>query len=170
MISTKKPLIYQTKNGALELRGDASAQIILATQDDLARLYEKDQSVISRHINNIFKDGEVDKKSNMQKMHSANSDKPVTLYSLDIILAVGYRANSAVAIEFRKWATRTLKQHITQGYTLNKKVLARNKAEFLRAIEDIKTLSAGNTKVGTEDILELVKAFSGTLNLLPILE
>jgi hypothetical protein len=68
----------------------------------LVRIFEKDQSVISRHIRNIFKDNEIDKKSNMQKMHIANSDKPVDIYSLDIILSVGYRTNSKKAIEFRK--------------------------------------------------------------------
>ncbi len=63
----------------------------------MIEIFEIDQSVISRHIKNIFSSGEVDEKSNMQKMHNAHSDKPVTLYSLDIILAVGYRANSSQA-------------------------------------------------------------------------
>ncbi|MDX9757320.1 MAG: RhuM family protein, partial [Sulfurimonas sp.] len=71
------------------------------------------------HINNIFKDNEVDEKSNMQKMHIANSDKPVSFYSLDIVLAVGYRTNSSKAIRFRQWATSVLKSYITNGYAIN---------------------------------------------------
>ena len=95
-------VIYQAKSGAIELRGDFERETVWATQADIIKLFEKDQSVISRHISSILKEGEVDKKSNVQKMHIANSDKPVVLYSLDIILAVGYRTNSKRAIEFRK--------------------------------------------------------------------
>ncbi|MGH9857513.1 MAG: death-on-curing protein, partial [Acidobacteriota bacterium] len=91
-------IVYQTKSGSLELRQDIDRDTVWATQADIAILFEKDQSVISRHIRNILKDGEISKKSNMQKMHIANSDKPVTYYSLDVILAVGYRANSRRAV------------------------------------------------------------------------
>ncbi len=86
-------VVYQTKSGALELRGDVKNETVWATQAQMVDLFQVDQSVVSRHIKNIFSDGEVDEKSNMQKMHIANSDKPVTLYSLDVILSVGYRTN-----------------------------------------------------------------------------
>ena len=102
--SKNSVVIYQAKNGAIELRGDVRQETIWATQAQVVQLFEVDQSVVSRHIRNIFKDGEVDEKSNMQKMHIANSDKPVTLYSLDMILSIGYRTNSKIAIEFRKFA------------------------------------------------------------------
>ena len=108
-------VIYQGLDGSIELRGDLSKETIWATQAQIVRLFGVDQSVVSRHINNIFKDGEVDEKSNMQKMHNANSDKPVLFYSLDVVLGVGYRTNSRVAIEFRKWATNTLRQYIVDG-------------------------------------------------------
>src|SRR3989338_8364387 len=136
----QKLVIYQAKSGALEFRGDFERDTVWATQTDLALLYEKDQSVISRHINSILDDKEVDQKSNMQKMHIPNSDKPITLYSLDIILAVGYRTNSARAIEFRKWATKTLKQHLIHGYTINKKRIGQNYENFIKAVADVKTL------------------------------
>ena len=71
-----------------------------------------------KKYSNIFKDGEVDK-SNMQKRHIANSDKPVAFYSLDVILAVGYRTNSKTAIEFRKWATQRLKDYLIKGFAVN---------------------------------------------------
>src|SRR3990167_8779930 len=103
----KGVIIYQAKNGAIEFRGDFTRETIWATQAQIVGLFSVDQSVVSRHIKNIFKDGEIDEKSNMQKMHNANSDKPTMLYSLDVILGVGYRTNSRVAIEFRKWATKT---------------------------------------------------------------
>ena len=95
-------IIYQSREGAIELRGDFGNETIWATQAQIVDLFNVDQSVVSRHIKNIFRDGEIEEKSNMQKMHNANSDKPVASYSLDVVLSVGYRTNSKVAIEFRK--------------------------------------------------------------------
>jgi prophage antirepressor-like protein len=106
-------------DGELELKVSVENETIWLTQTQLCNIFEKDQSVISRHINNIFKDNEVDEKSNMQKIHIANSDKPVSFYSLDIVLAVGYRTNSSKAIKFRQWATSILKNYIQNGYVIN---------------------------------------------------
>ena len=106
-------------DGELELKISVTDETIWLTQAQLSDIFEKDQSVISRHINNIFKDNEVYEKSNMQKMHIANSDKPVSFYSLDIVLAVGYRTNSSKAIKFRQWATSVLKNYIQNGYVIN---------------------------------------------------
>jgi len=106
-------------DGELELNVSVNEDTIWLTQAQLCDIFEKDQSVISRHINNIFRDNEVDEKSNMQKMHIANSDKPVSFYSLDIVLAVGYRTNSSKAIRFRQWATSVLKNYIQNGYVIN---------------------------------------------------
>ena len=106
-------------DGEIELKVSVNNETIWLTQAQLCNIFEKDQSVISRHINNIFKDNEVDEKSNMQKMHIANSDKPVSFYNLDIVLAVGYRANSSKAIKFRQWASSVLKNYIQNGYSIN---------------------------------------------------
>ena len=161
-ILNKKLAIYQAKDGAIEFRLDNKQDTIWATQSELCFLYGKDQSVISRHVKNIFSDKEILEKSNMQKVHIANSDKPVVFYSLDIILAVGYRTNSSQAIQFRKWATKTLKDHITKGYTVNKKVLQKNYDEFLKTVEDIKLLSKNNQQISSDNILNLIKVFSST--------
>ena len=106
-------------DGEIELKVSVNNETIWLTQAQLCNIFEKDQSVISRHINNIFKDNEVDEKSNMQKMHIANSDKPVSFYNLDIVLAVGYRTNSSKAIKFRQWASSVLKNYIQNGYSIN---------------------------------------------------
>jgi len=106
-------------DGEIELNISVTEDTLWLTQMQLSDIFEKDQSVISRHIKNIFKDNEVDEKSNMQKMHTANSDKPVNFYSLDIVLAVGYRTNSSKAIKFRQWATSVLKSYIQNGYAIN---------------------------------------------------
>jgi hypothetical protein len=158
----KEIVIYQAKNGAIELRGDLAHENIWTTQAQIVELFGVDQSVVSRHIRNLFKDGEIKEKSNMQKMHIAHSDKPVTLYSLDVVLGVGYRTNSKVAIEFRTWASKTLREHITKGYTINRKQIAKNHTEFLSAVADIQALLAEHSALDSKGVLELVKEYSTT--------
>jgi len=162
MSKNKKVVIYQAKNGAIELKGDFKRETLWANQAQIVDLFGVDQSVVSRHIRNIFKDGEVDEKSNMQKMHIANSDKPVSFYSLDVVLAVGYRTNSKVAISFRQWATKTLRSHIVEGYTVNPSRITENYEAFMKAVDDVKKLAVGKSSVKTDQVLELVKAFAGT--------
>lgn len=160
---TDKPVvIYQTKSGAIELRGDATRETMWATQAQIVQLFGVDQSVVSRHVKNIFKDGEVDEKSNMQKMHNAISDKPVIIYPLDVILSVGYRTNSKVAIEFRRWATKTLREHITKGYTLNRKRIGKNYDAFMKAVADVQALLPEHVALDPKGVLELIKEFAST--------
>ena len=118
-------IIYD--DGNVELKTTIENETIWLNQKQIAELFAKDRTVITRHINNIFKDKEVNEKSNVQKMHFANSDKPVKLYSLDIVLAVGYRTNSGKAIKFRQWATNILKNYLIKGYALNQERLKQQK-------------------------------------------
>ena len=155
-------VVYQAKSGAIELRGDISKETIWATQAQIVKLFGVDQSVVSRHIGNLFKDGEIEEKSNMQKMHIAHSDKPIVLYSLDVVLGVGYRANSKVAIEFRRWATKTLREHITKGYTINRKQIGKNYDVFMKAVTDIQALLPEHVVLDPKNILELIKEFAST--------
>ena len=84
-------------------------------------------SGISRHLANVFASGELDEKSNLQKMQITNSDKPVVFYSLDVIISVGYRVNSIRATAFRKWATSVLKQYMMKGYAVNHNAVSEQK-------------------------------------------
>ena len=130
-------------------------------QDEIALLFGKDRSVITRHINKILKDKEVDEKSNVQKMHFANSDKPVKLYSLDIVLAVGYRTNSSKAIKFRRWATKVLKDYILKGYALNKKRLEKNFNEFKQEIELLqKAIKQNLNEVEAKGFLDIITKYA----------
>ena len=115
--SENEIIIYD--DGNVELSVKFEAENFWLRQDEIAKLFGKDRTVITRHINNILKDNEVDKKSNVQKMHFANSDKPVKIYSLDIILAVGYRTSSKKATQFRKWSTKILKEYLMKGHPFN---------------------------------------------------
>jgi len=164
-----KIIIYQAKNGAIELKGDLKKETVWANQSQIAKVFQVDRTVITRHINNIFKDQELDKKvvcANFAHttQHGAikgkTQNRKIKYYNLDIILAVGYRTNSKIAINFRKWATKTLNQHITQGFTINPNRIQENYKKFLEAVEDIKKLS--KNKISSDDILELIKVFSHT--------
>jgi hypothetical protein len=114
-----KLIIYTGPKGVVELRADTNKETIWATQAQIAELFDIDRTVVTKHINNILKDKEISEKSNVQKMHIPNSDKPINLYSLDVILAIGYRTNSSKAIKFRQWATKTLREYLIKGIVVN---------------------------------------------------
>ncbi len=155
--------IYQTKSGALELRGDSKNETVWATQAQIADVFEIDRTVATKHINNILSSSEVDINNNVQKMHIANSKKPVSLYSLDMILAVGYRTNSAKAIEFRQWSTKILRQHIVSGYnTINRTRVAKNYDEFMATIGKLQAVMPTSTVMDPKTTLDLVRLFADT--------
>jgi len=127
--SMSEIIIYQSKNKEMQVEVQLEKETVWLNQEQLTTLFERDQSVISRHINNVFKESELDKKSNMQKMHIANSDKPVAFYSLDVIISVGYSVKSIRGTQFRIWANRVLKEYLVKGYTINEKRLAQKEQE-----------------------------------------
>jgi len=132
-------IIFEDKNGEISLEVSMENDTVWLSQKQMELLFGRDQSVISRHLNNIFKDEELDKESNMQKMHIANSDKPVSFYNLDVIISLGYRVNSRRATQFRKWATKILKDYLIKGYALNQKNIQQNRLnELTTTIELIK--------------------------------
>jgi len=131
-------IIYE--DGNVELPVSFDEETFWLRQNEISELFGKDRTVITRHINKILKDKEVDEKSNVQKMHIANSDRPVKFYSLDVVLAVGYRTNSGKAVKFRQWASRILKDHLILGYTLNTKRLEqKGLKEFHEAVALLQT-------------------------------
>ena len=171
--SQQQLVIYQGKSGAIEFRGDFDKEenVIWANLNQIAELFGRDKSVISRHLKNIFSSGELKRDMVVAKIatttkHGAikgkTQTKSVDYYNLDVILSVGYRVDSKVATEFRKWATKTLKQHLLEGYTVNKKRIGQNYEKFMQAVADVKALLPSGSKVTTEDVLELINAFAGT--------
>ena len=160
--TNKNIAIYQSKDGAIKLRADSEKETVWATQSQIAEIFEVDRSVITKHIGNLLKNSEIDEKSNVQKMHIANSDKPVAVYSLDVILAIGYRTNSKRAIEFRQWATKTLHNYIVNGFAINKNRITKNYEQFLSVVDDIKKLLPNGTSVDPKDAIELISLFADT--------
>ena len=88
----------------------------------MTELFQKDISVISRHIRNVFAEGELEEKSNVHFLQIPFSDKPVKIYSLDVIISVGYRVKSQRGVQFRQWANRVLKDYLLKGYAVNEKI------------------------------------------------
>lgn len=112
-------IIYNTDDGEANVSLLAKDGTVWCTQAQMAELFGKSISTISRHISNILDENEVDKKSNLHFMQIANSDKPVAIYSLDVILAVGFRVRSPRGTQFRRWANSTLRKYLQKGFVLD---------------------------------------------------
>ena len=163
--------IYQAENGEIEFRGDIQKETIWTNLNQIAKLFGRDKSVISRHIKNIFKSGELDRDSTVAKIATVQIEgnreviRDIEYYNLDMILSVGYRVDSKEATHFRKWATSILKKYLIDGYAINEKKLLQTK-EILNNLK--KTINLLSTKnIGFEkEFLELLKDYTKTLILL----
>ena len=158
-------VIYQAKSGAIELRGDQQTETIWATLDQIAALFGRDKSVISRHLKNIFKEGELTRNSVVAKNATTAADGKVyqvEYYNLDVIISTGYRVNSKTATQFRQWATKTLREHITKGYTINRSRIAQNYDEFMKTVGNIQSLLPEHVTLDPKMVLDLIKEFAGT--------
>jgi len=94
--------IYQTEDGVTDIQVRFEQETIWLTQAQMVELFGRDVSVVSRHIRNALNEGEIDEKSNLQKMQIANSDRPVAYYDLDVVISVGYRVKSQRGVQFRR--------------------------------------------------------------------
>lgn len=118
-----KIIIYQTEDGQTQIDVRLENDTVWLTQAQMAELFQKDQSVIARHIANVFKEGELEKNSNMQILHNTLSKyKPTSIYNLDVIISVGYRVKSKRGTAFRIWARTILKDYLIKGYAVNENI------------------------------------------------
>lgn len=158
-------VIYKSKDGKISLDINFNKETVWLTQEQISVLFDVDRTVITKHISNVFKANEIDKESNVQKMHIANSDKPVNFYNLDIILAVGYRVSAKKGIEFRKWASNVLKDYVIKGYSINKNRLRENGLkEFDESILFIKNVIRNKELTSNEanGLLNVILKYSHT--------
>lgn len=117
-------VLYQPE-GEVRLEVRVEYETVWLTQAQMVRLFDKDQSVIARHIKNVFKEGELPQESNMQILHNTLSKfKPTTVYSLDVIISVGYRVKSFRGTQFRQWANQVLKDYMLKGYAIRQRKIA----------------------------------------------
>jgi prophage maintenance system killer protein len=160
-----KILIYQSADGAALLDVKLYAETVWLSQKQMAMLFDTERSVITKHISNVFNSGELEEKSNVQKMHIAGSDKPVKFFNLDVIISIGYRVNSIRGTQFRIWATRVLKDHLVKGYTANEKRL-KELRQSIRLIENI----ISKHDVSTDEAKALLKVVSDYSYALDVLD
>ena len=149
-------IIYQTEDGQTKIQTRLENETVWLNQEQLAELFQRDRSVITKHIGNIFKEGELEEKSNVQYLHIGGSDKPVKFYNLNIIISVGYRVKSHRGTQFRIWATHRLKEYIIKGFTMDDERLKNLGGgnywkELLDRIRDIRS----SEKVMYRQVLEL---------------
>ena len=115
----KSEIIVYQPNSMLNLEVRVENDSVWLTQSQMSELFQRDRSVITKHINNVFKEKELDEGRNVQFLHIANSDKPIKLFSLDVIISVGYRVKSKRGTQFRIWANQILKDYLLRGYAIN---------------------------------------------------
>ncbi len=114
-------ILYQPDN-SVQLEVRMESETVWLTQAQMAELFQKDRTVITRHINNVFTEKELEKESNVHFLHIPFSDKPVKYYSLDVIISVGYRVKSRRGTDFRRWANKILKEYLLRGYAINQRI------------------------------------------------
>jgi len=137
MKETNKIVIYQNEKGTIELRADIEQDTIWATRTQLAELFDTTPQNITLHLQNIFNEGELDKKRTskdsllVQKEGGRATKRLIDLYNLDVIIAVGYRISSKKATQFRIWATNILREYLKSGYSLNQYKLEKSPEALL---------------------------------------
>ena len=115
-------VVLYNPDDTIRLEVRMNEETVWLTQAQMAELFDKSVSVVSRHIANIFAEEELEEKSNLHFLQIANSDKPVKYYSLDVIISVGYRVKSKKGTRFRQWANRVLKDYLLKGYSVNQRI------------------------------------------------
>lgn len=149
-------IIYQTEDGLTKINVNMQNETVWLSKAQMAELFQRDRSVISKHIKNVFEEGELSRESNVQILHVANSDKPVEFYNLDVIISVGYRVKSQRGVQFRIWATSILKEYMIKGFAMDDERLKGNGGgnywkELLDRIRDIRS----SEKVLYRQVLDL---------------
>lgn len=159
-------VVFNQNDLSLEVRVDKDADTVWLNTEEIARLFQVDRTGITRHINNIYKKGELEKNSTCAKnAHMGSLGKQtynVNLYNLDVIISVGYKVNSKVGVQFRKWASSILKQYLIDGYAINnKRMLALNKT-----IEIQNKILANTLDVESNELKKIIDSYTDALMLL----
>ncbi|MHB8921594.1 MAG: RhuM family protein [Halothiobacillus sp.] len=162
--------IFESADGRFSLEVKLEEDTVWLSSEQMSHLFDRERSVITKHINNVFKEGELDTNSTcakfaqVQKEGSREVTREIDFYNLDVIISVGYRVKSARGVLFRKWATQTLKQHLVQGYTLNQQRFEENALTLEKALELVRKAAQSpelNTDAG-RGLVEIVSRYTQT--------
>ena len=165
MIDEKNEIIiFENQNVKLEV--NMKDETVWLTQEQMAELFQKAKSTINEHIKNIYKDGELLESETLTKFgNSEFADKPINYYNLDMIISVGYRVKSQNGIEFRKWATKVLKDYMLKGYAINKKRLDYLE-KTVKLIDIANRIDEQLEENDAKEILKVIGSYSKALDLL----
>ena len=156
-------VLFEAKDGKVALPVQVNAETVWLTQAQMAQLFDRSQSVIARHISNAFAEGEVNREEAYAKIaylaENASGTAKVAIYNLDVIISVGYRVHSQRGVEFRRWATKVLKEYLVRGYAANKDRLR----QLGMAVEVMKRVSGS---LDAAQVLDVVQTYSAALDLL----
>lgn len=158
-MAEKELVLFESEDKSVSLSVPFENETVWLNQSQMTQLFSVDRTVITKHVNNVFKEQEVDEKSNVHFLHIANSDKNVKFYSLDVIISVGYRVKSKRGIEFRKWANKVLKQYILKGYAANE-----HRLEDLR--QTLQIIRRTENQLDKNQILSVIEQYTAALDLL----
>ena len=122
MKETRNEIVIYQPDETIKLDVRLGNDTVWLSQAQMCELFQRERSVITKHINNVFSENECCEKNNMQVIHNIINKRPLTLYSLDVIISVGYRVKSVRGVQFRRWATKVLKDHLLNGYSLNSRL------------------------------------------------
>lgn len=168
MESKGEIILYQTSDGKTQLDVQFENETVWLTQAQMVELFGRDRSVITKHINNIFREEELDEKSNVHFLHIANSDKPVKIYNLDVIISVGYRVKSKQGTQFRIWANSVLKEYLLRGFVVNQQAKVNQLQEALDSIKVLTGIASRQIVESDQarDILHVIKDYTYALDTL----
>lgn len=157
-------VLFSSQDGNVTVDVTLEQDTVWLTQKQIGELFSKERSVITKHINNVFRENELDEKSNVQNLHIANSDKQVAFYNLDVIISVGYRVKSKRGIEFRRWANSVLKDYLLKGYALNKNIIDTKTQEYQHLIDILGKTLINNQLVDAQgqNVVELITTYANT--------
>ena len=158
--------IFTSEDGLSHLEVTLEQETVWLSQAQMCELFGRERSVITKHIRNVFKEGELERDSVCAKFaHTAEDGKSyqVDHFNLDVIISVGYRVKSPRGVQFRKWATDVLKQYLIQGYTLNQRRLTERGIEFEQAVNLLSRTLTNQGLVSTEGeaVARVISAVSG---------
>ena len=155
-------ILFETHDQEVKLSVSLENETVWLSSNQMALLFDRDEKTVRKHVNNVFKENELDKENNTQKMRVDGVKQKVPFYSLDVIISVGYRVKSQRGTEFRQWANKVLKQYILNGYVINeKRLLALNKT-----VEIQSKIIANALEVEESEILRAVNLYTDALLLL----
>lgn len=162
-------VLYEAPDGQIRLDVRLDHDTVWLTQAQMGELFGRERSVITKHVNNVFREGELPKEGNVQNLHIASSDKPVAAYNLDVVISVGYRVKSRRGTQFRIWATKVLREHLVRGYTLNQTRLAERGLLEARQTLDLLARTLQNQALVDDTgraVLDLITGYADTWRML----